>query len=134
MLDFKATYTGGESHQWVLIYIAEAHASDTWPMKWSVEWPRPKTLNIRINYAITCSKDLNLNSDFTVLVDGMDDAFNSAFGSWPTAYYVVSPKAKLLYIGDCKEDCDTYDVDEMFNFLADLDSPMNRDGFEGSLL
>lgn len=108
------------------MYITEAHASDTWPMKWSVEWPRPKTLEERISYAKTCARELKMLPAFTVAVDGMDNDFNTAFRSWPTCYYVVAPGTKrLLYIGDARDDdvdYASYDVRTLFAFLRSYKS------------
>lgn len=75
-----------------------------------------------------------------VFVDGMDDAFNTALGCWPTSHYVISPDMRLLYTS-ARDDTmnenaqrmsghysspppsdDDYDnagpqIDEMFDFL-----------------
>jgi hypothetical protein len=94
--------------QFVLVYICEAHASDTWPMKWSVEWPRPVDIEQRIKYAQKCVSDLSLQ-EFKLLIDPMSDDFNTAFKSWPTAYYVMKGK-ELSYIGVPEETSFKYDV------------------------
>jgi len=85
----------------------------------------------RLQYAETCATELKLRPAFTVLVDDMNDSFNTAFCSWPTCYYVVDPKGKLLYIGDSndnamnalpgeKEAYASYDVKLLFRFLQTL--------------
>lgn len=107
--------------QFVLVYITEAHASDSWPMKFAVEWPRPRSLAQRQAYARTCADELRVG--FEVVVDGMDDAFNAAFRAWPTAYYVIDADARLLYVGtgtDDRPDYASYDVGELFAFLRRL--------------
>jgi len=121
----------GQDFQFVFVYITEAHASYTWPMKWSIEWPRPTTLEQRIEYAETCTRGLKLRPAFTVLVDPMSDDFNNAFRSWPTCYYVIDPKGKLLYIGDSNDNAmnafpgereayASFDVRLLFRFLESL--------------
>jgi len=115
----------------VFVYITEAHASDTWPMKWSIEWPKPTTMEQRLQYAETCATELKLRPAFTVLVDHITDDFNNAFCSWPTCYYVIDPKARLLYIGDSNDNAmnalpgekqayASYDVKLLFRFLQTL--------------
>lgn len=118
---------GLPAFQFVMVYITEAHASDTWPMKFSVEWPRPTSLEQRVQYANTCASDLKLMKGFSeIVVDGMDDQFNAAFKSWPTAYYVVDSSGTLLYIGDASDDAPDegemyarYDVHELLEFLRE---------------
>lgn len=44
----------------VLAYTLEAHASDTWPMKFEVEWRSPRTLQERAQHAIACAVDMDL--------------------------------------------------------------------------
>lgn len=104
--------------RFAMVYIREAHASDTWPMKFSIEWPRPTTMAQRVEYALTCSDDLELPQDFPVYVDSVKtDAFDEAFHAWPTCYYVVSNQGKLLYIGECSEYSASYDVKELLRYI-----------------
>jgi len=87
-------------------------------MKWSVEWPRPKTLSQRMHYAATCSRDLELPEDVPVYVDDTaTDAFNEAFKAWPTCYYLVDRDGRLVYILECPEREASYDINEMFDFV-----------------
>ena len=59
-------------------------------MKFSTEQPSPTSLAQRARYAERCAAELGFAAaGFRRLVDGMDDAFNSAVGAWPTCYYVV---------------------------------------------
>lgn len=105
------------------MYITEAHAADTWPMKFTVEWPRPRTLAERRDYALRCAFDLGMG-DFNVTVDGMDDAFNAAFKAWPTAYYVIDAAGRLLFVGGAGVDNGphyaSFDIGELTTFLRRL--------------
>lgn len=102
----------------VVVYIREAHASDTWPMRVQGERPCPQSTQERIQYAKDFAAEMALPDSFCLRVDGMGNAFNTAFGSWPTCYYVVCDK-KLRYVGECPEDsaCESYNVAELFAFL-----------------
>ena len=60
----------GPGVQWAVAYIGEAHASDTWPLKFSHERPTPTTLAQRAAYAVQCSSELGLDG-FRLCVDGM---------------------------------------------------------------
>jgi len=103
----------------VIVYIMEAHASDTWPMAFKGEKPSPKDLNQRIKYAQACAAEHGFPVSFRVLVDSMTNDFNAAFGAWPTCYYVVGEDKKLNYVGECPLDSEsaTYDVNELFTHL-----------------
>lgn len=104
--------------QWCLLYICEAHASDTWPLKFSHEQPRPVSIEQRCEYAARCAASLGFASaGFRVMVDTMDDACNAALCAWPTAYYVVDAAGTLLYIGEAKEGDYGYDVHELIAFV-----------------
>jgi hypothetical protein len=102
-------------------------------MKFAVEWPQPVSLEQRIGYAETCAASLKLKPDFEVFVDGMDDAFNSAFCSWPTCYYVIDSDATLLYIGgsdDSMTDRASYDVQNLFCKLRNIGECRSNGGSE----
>lgn len=45
-----------------------------------------------------------------MLCDAMDDSFNAAFGAWPTSYYLVDQRGKLLLVGEADEEAYAYDV------------------------
>lgn len=99
-----------------MLYISEAHASDTWPLKFSHEQPRPVSIEQRCEYAARCAANLRLSS-FRLLVDTMDDACNAALCAWPTAYFVLDAAGTLLYIGEPKEGEYGYDVRELIAFV-----------------
>jgi len=101
-----------------MLYICEAHASDTWPLKFSHEQPRPTSIEQRCEYAARCAAKLELTSaGFRTLVDTMDDAFNAALCAWPTAYYVVDAAGTLLYVGEAEQGEYGYDVRELTTFV-----------------
>lgn len=90
--------------QWAAVYIREAHASDVWPLKFSFEQPQPSDLAERAQYARRASADLGFAAaGIETLCDGMDDAFNTAFGAWPTAYYLLDERGTLLTVGEAAD-------------------------------
>lgn len=101
-----------------MLYICEAHATDTWPAGFSIEWETPKSLGQRMEYARVCAKELGLfDAGFEVYVDGMDNAFNSAFKSWPTCYYCFDSAGRLVHLGECDQLEASYDVKRTFAFV-----------------
>jgi len=98
--------------QWLVVYIREAHASDVWPLKFSFERPRPRSIAERAAYTRECSEQLGFGAaGFGLLCDGMDNRFNASFGSWPTAYYLVRRSGELLHVGEAESNEEhSYDV------------------------
>ena len=78
-----------------LVYIAEAHAADVWPINSSrCGGPRntvlaPTTVEERREVAQRMVAALPGLREVPLLVDGMDDAFLEAFAAWPIRLYGV---------------------------------------------
>lgn len=101
----------------VFVYTREAHASDTWPMKWAVEWPEPRSLDARIACAQKCDADLGWSPEVEILVDDMDNGFCDSFGAWPAGGYVLGPGGRLLFVCAPPRDAVFFDVEELFRYL-----------------
>ena len=70
----------------------------------------------RAEYARKCSGELGFETaGFSLLCDGMDDRFNSAFGAWPTTYFLVDRSATLLHVGEAESEEYGYDVRRFVN-------------------
>jgi len=78
------------------IYISEAHAMDEWPLGNIVCINQHKTIEERL----TVANDFKDNYHFSVplLVDTMDNQFDSLYASWPERFYIVRD-AKMAFIG-----------------------------------
>ena len=83
-----------------LVYIAEAHAADEWPIG-STEYclPQHAKLEDRIGAAqrtvgFLCDKQVQEFGlqDWEVVVDSLEDRFGSVYGAWPTRFYLVAEK------------------------------------------
>ena len=57
----------------------------------------PITFEERLELAKTCEKEMAFG--YPVLVDGLDDAVNSAYDAWPERLYLVDLDGKILYQG-----------------------------------
>lgn len=62
------------------MYTLEAHASDTWPMKFSVEWRSPTTLEERGQHALACAVDMDILQLDTVEVVGAKQRLRDGAG------------------------------------------------------
>ena len=76
-----------------LVYIAEAHAADVWPINSSTcagpanSVVRPTTLAERRAVAMRMLDALPCLAPLPLLVDGLDDAFLQAMAAWPVRLY-----------------------------------------------
>lgn len=96
-------------------------------MGWSVEWPRPTSIEERREYARTCFSELGLDTmrNTTLVLDKMSNDFNEAFKSWPTAYYVMDPQGRLLFRDEEEGDRPGYemaefDIRHLIGFVTEL--------------
>ena len=81
--------------QFKFVYILEAHATDTWPMPSSRYNPTREVVNIPthtcIEERVAAAKALvdSMKVKGEVLVDTMDDIFNTEFSAWPVMFYAI---------------------------------------------
>ena len=93
----EASAVGG---QLTLVYIAEAHAADEWPINSTrCNGPgnsvrAPTTLGERQAVARRMADALGLGA-LPVLCDAMDDAFLHAYAAWPVRLFGVSRNGRL---------------------------------------
>lgn len=80
-----------------IVYIREAHARDVWPIGDDISSAvtAPRTNAERCRLALQMCKALSL--DLPVLVDPVEDSFESSFAPWPFRFYVVDREARLRY-------------------------------------
>ena len=95
--------------QFLCVYIQEAQPVDgilperqtgTWLMgspERGLLIEDPLTDDERAGLARRCKGDMQL--DFPVLVDGLDDATNVAYAAWPERLYVVDLDGTVVYRG-----------------------------------
>lgn len=81
----------------ILIYHAEAHADDSWPMGFGIL--QPKCLTERI---ANCQKLLeqfpSLKSKIDgIFLDNMNNDFLNETGSWPESYFFTDSSGKALW-------------------------------------
>ena len=85
--------------QFVVVYIAEAHAIDsTWPMLRGPLLEEPETLEERMANAGKCAVGLELK-DFLTVVDGIDDKAMRSYEAWPDRLYLIGKDGKVAYKG-----------------------------------
>lgn len=102
------------------MYIAEAHASDEWPVGPSVSHTEaPQTLTQRMELA----RDLVVRTqrqfprwNVPVLVDGMDDMFERSYAAWPMRFFVLQG-GRVLHKAQPDVDTCVYRLDTLEAFL-----------------
>lgn len=87
-----------------LVYIQEAHASDGWPMPSSrfqpegrvVDIARHRSVEERAGAASRLVEEMRMLGE--VMVDTLEDVFNTEYAAWPTMFYVIKD-GKLTFKG-----------------------------------
>lgn len=115
----------GDRARVVLVYIAEAHAADVWPINSRVcSGPgnrvcAPRSLQQRRITAREMLRALDLTPlRSNTYVDGMDDAFLHAFAAWPTRLYGIGADGRSIERIAQPQDA-AFDVGEMLAWLHD---------------
>ena len=84
-----------------MIYIREAHPTDGRQVgsnrKSKVLYKQATTLNQRKNTAKACKVGLKIN--IPIIVDGMNNAANRAYGGWPDRLYIVGTDGRIAWRG-----------------------------------
>ena len=88
--------TYGDIAEFRLVYITEAHASDS---DWSVPYAKEKNITEHMDYGQRCTTADMLLSDKSLtiptLIDGMDDAVNVLYSALPDRAFVVRTDGRL---------------------------------------
>lgn len=83
----------------LLVYIREAHAAGDWQSTRNRSADAllapAATMDEKRDYAATCSRKLHL--DFPAVVDGLDNAVESAYSAWPSRAFIVGADGRILY-------------------------------------
>ena len=80
-----------------MVYLAEVHADDVWPMGFGVN--QPKTIEERwdnCRKVFTKVPELRPYLD-EVFLDNMDNEFNLTSGAWPEKYFFTDKDGKVLW-------------------------------------
>ena len=83
----------------LFVHLAEAHAEDEWPIGSPVQVLQHTQLQHRIAAAEQFFSALQLQSELVdcgvamrMTVDTMDNAFHATYGSWPTQWFLATPR------------------------------------------
>ena len=102
----------------MLIYIAEAHASDEWPIGKTVSsCKQPQTIGDRVSLAARLAQ--SVPEQVRVWVDSMDNEFMNTYAAWPTRYFIVD-SGILRFIAQPDKETFTYDFGEIRGVLNSM--------------
>lgn len=100
-----------------MVYIREAHPTDGWQVasneRDAVLIANHRELKERSEVALSCAATLGLTAP--VLIDGMDNAADLAYGGWPERLYVIGTDGRIAYQGE--KGPYGFDPDELERFL-----------------
>ena len=88
-----------EQAAFYVVYIREAHPSDSWQMpsnlRDGVVFASPKSLERRSAVAQMCV--IKLGIELPALVDDFDDRTDIAYMGWPDRLYVIDREGRIAY-------------------------------------
>jgi len=94
------------------VYIQEAHAADEWPVGKNISFcDQHKTLTDRCSLA----KGVNAG-EISVLVDNMNNDFQTKYSSWPFRFYILY-NDRIALKGQPSESTYLYDLDDIWKWL-----------------
>lgn len=86
-------------------------------MAFSFERPAPQTLEQRIANALEVRQKFSVPDEVALMVDSMDNAFNSALCAWPTCLYVADNNGSLLHVWQGEEGGASCNVNTLFSWI-----------------
>ena len=78
-----------------MVYILEAHASDSWKLAKNISVATPRSFDERDNVASSCVRKLGI--EMPALVDNFDNAAETAYTGWPDRLYLVDREGRIAY-------------------------------------
>jgi hypothetical protein len=84
-----------EQAAFYVVYILEAHASDSWKLAGNVSVATPHSFEERGDVASSCVRKLGI--EIPALVDNFDNAAESAYTSWPDRLYLIGRDGRVAY-------------------------------------
>lgn len=93
---FQARF--GKQIPFLLVYIREAHSTSDWQSARNdpqAGIAQAVNLRDRQDHAAMCSRKLHL--PFPAVVDGMDNAVETAYAAWPSRVFIVNADGRIAY-------------------------------------
>jgi hypothetical protein len=84
-----------EQAAFYVVYILEAHASDSWKLAGNVSVTTPRSFEERGEVASSCIRKLGI--EIPALVDNLDNAAESAYTGWPDRLYLIGRDGRVVY-------------------------------------
>ena len=108
----------GAVAEFAVIYLAEAHAADEWPMGDHVVLDQPKVIEERLGNARAFMEGAALAPPLAVFVDSMSNDFLRLFSAHPERYFVIVDR-RLAWKSQ-PSGLGGYNLDELAQFLDEL--------------
>lgn len=84
--------------EFLLVYLREAHPKDGWAKEgFSLTISDPQSQGERNTIATQCGQELQFN--FPIVVDTMDDATAVDYAAWPERIFVIDEQGRIAYAG-----------------------------------
>lgn len=74
--------------QFLLVYIAESHAVDEWPVGEKIVKKQHTTTEERIDACKECLEDFQLQ--WPTVIDTIENDFHQTYACWPIRFYLIN--------------------------------------------
>lgn len=78
-----------------MVYILEAHASDSWRLAGNVSVATPRNFEERDTVASSCVRKLGI--EMPAVVDNVDNSTEIAYTGWPDRLYLIDRNGRVAY-------------------------------------
>ena len=102
--------------QFLLVYIAESHAVDEWPVGETIVKRQHTTTEERIAACEECLADFGLK--MPTVVDSIENDFHRTYACWPIRFYLINAGI-LDVIGTPRDGCG-YDLADIEDWLRKI--------------
>lgn len=87
-----------EKVDFLLVYIAEAHADDEWPIGSDLVFNQPKTLEDRQKIIMEFFQKTEF--EWPCLMDNEKNEFDEIYSAWPLRFYIIDNYGRLPLIAE----------------------------------
>lgn len=102
-----------------LVYIAEAHASDEWPLGGLCSQQQPRSTAERVSVAQARLSELGITTGPT-LVDTAEEIFSKTYAAWPIRWFWLHGRIITSIAQPCNGGVGGYPIDALYSSVAEV--------------
>ncbi len=100
----------------MVAYVAEAHAEDEWPIGSDTVVFQHKTIEDRQRAAYKCIEETGIH--WPIVLDTLSNEFTEKYGAWPIRFFIFDNQEKKMVWQSFPQNGGYYYFDELMEFLG----------------